>query len=164
MKLIPLSQGQYAIVDDKDFEKISRYKWSARLGHSGYYAEKRKEKGKEHIMLAEYVLGITSTTKIFIDHKDGNTLNNQKLNLRICTCSQNAMNQRKQNRKTTSKYKGVHWHKRERKWVAHIGYEKKNIWIGYFKTENEAGEAYNKAALKYFGEFARLNIIENKGK
>jgi len=59
---------------------------------------------------------------------------------------------------TYSKYKGVHWHKLHKKWAARITFERKQIHLGYFLSEIEAAKAYDRAAIKYHGEFAYLNF------
>jgi len=94
-----------------------------------------------------------------VDHINGNGLDNRKCNLRLATSSQNKRNQRKQRRKTSSKYKGVYWHKRDKVWVVRIQAEGKEKYIGSYKTEQEAALAYNEAALKYHGEYAKLNEV-----
>lgn len=93
-----------------------------------------------------------------VDHIDGNGLNNQKSNLRICDRFQNTQNciPRKN---TTSKYRGVSWGSRENKWKAQISAFNKSHYIGCFSLETKAAEAYNKKAMELFGEFAKLNII-----
>lgn len=104
--------------------------------------------------------------KIQLDHIDGNGCNNQLENLREAVQLENNRNMRKQEG-CSSKYKGVSWHKREGKWCARIaagellpnGYHKR-IWLGYFEDEIEAAKAYDRAAIKYFGEFAKLNFTE----
>jgi hypothetical protein len=92
-----------------------------------------------------------------IDHIDGDGLNNQKSNLRIGTHQQNIMNRTKQ-RNNTSGYKGVSFDKSTNKFVAQIGYNKKGIHIGSFKTAILAARAYDVEAIKYHGEFANLNF------
>ena len=103
---------------------------------------------------------INDTPKILgTDHIDGNPLNNQKSNLRNATKSQNGMN-RKSNRNSSSKYKGISWNKQNKKWRGEIQKNKKRYGLGYFKSEIEAARAYNKKALELFGEYARLNKFE----
>ena len=94
-----------------------------------------------------------------IDHIDNNPLNNNIENLRESTQLQNCMN-RKSNKNSTSKFKGVCWHKVSNKWIANIRINGKLKHLGYFKSEIQAAKAYNKAAMKYFKEFAYLNEVE----
>lgn len=94
-----------------------------------------------------------------IDHIDGNRANNLLSNLRVCSGSQNQGNRKKQKTKTTSKHKGVYYSNRDKRWLSRIAINKKKIHLGCFKTEDEAGIAYNNKAKELFGEFARLNVI-----
>lgn len=93
-----------------------------------------------------------------IDHEDGNKLNCLDDNLRICTSSQNAQNRGKQIN-NNSGYKGVCWHKTNKKWWAQIVVNRIHIHLGFFDIKEDAARAYNTAAIKYHGEFAQLNII-----
>lgn len=103
-----------------------------------------------------------------VDHIDGNGLNNLRSNLRFATMSQNIANSKVRKDNTTG-YKGVSWFvgskhpngvwKSKPSWTARIGINGKRITVGYFATKEEAARAYNKAAIKYHGEFAKLNII-----
>ena len=98
-----------------------------------------------------------------VDHIDHNGLNNQKENLRNCTQSENARN-RTSRKGSTSKYLGVSKCHKIMKYGIYYYYRVKinqRQHVGNFKTEIEAALAYNEAALKYYGEFANLNIIED---
>jgi len=95
-----------------------------------------------------------------IDHRDGNGLNNQRCNLRLCTHRQNLMNRRKTHKRCSSKFRGVSWEKRSGKWCAQIMIHYRHIHLGYFDDEVLAALAYNEAATKHFGEFAHLNEID----
>jgi hypothetical protein len=86
-----------------------------------------------------------------------NKLDNQKHNLRLCTTSQNNMNQIPT--RGISKYKGIYWHNRNKKWVAQIKSGNNRIHIGCFENEKDAARAYNEKAIELFGEFAYLNYI-----
>lgn len=92
------------------------------------------------------------------DHRNCNGLDNRRANLRLCTTSQNQMNRRKQDG-CTSNFKGVFWDKERRKWLSRIHYKGKQIHLGRFYIEKDAAHAYNQAATKFFGEFARPNEL-----
>lgn len=96
--------------------------------------------------------------KLNVDHIDLNRLNNCRSNLRNATHTQNEQN--KVSRiGSSSKYKGVSWNTMLSKWTAQIGIEGKKLHLGCFVSEIKAAEAYNKAAMKYFGSFANVNSI-----
>jgi len=89
----------------------------------------------------------------FVDHRDGDGLNNHRENLRVATHTENIRNARKSSA-NTSGYKGVRWHKPANKWMAHIGVNGKLIYLGYFADIADAAAAYREAATKYYGDFA----------
>ena len=91
-----------------------------------------------------------------IDHKDTDKQNNNLSNLRVCNSIQNSGNKRK-SKNSISKFKGAYYQKRTKNWVSQIKINGKSTHIGYFKKEELAAKAYDKAALKYFGEYARTN-------
>ena len=95
-----------------------------------------------------------------VDHIDTNRLNNDLSNLRWASLSQNQCNRNKQVTKTSSKYKGVYWNKKMQKWRAQVSFEGKQYYLGCFTSEIEAALSYNQSALKFFKQFAKLNIIE----
>ena len=137
------------IVDDSDYEFLSKFRWW--LSSKGY--AKTKIDGKP-ITLGRLLLN--PSTGILIDHIDHNKLNYQRSNLRLATDSQNSAN-RKKYYNTSSSYKGVSWHKTKRKWIAQVGNAGKKLHLGTFNSELEAAKAYNKSAIELFGEFALLN-------
>jgi len=92
------------------------------------------------------------------DHINHDGMDNRKDNLRAATHSQNMRHRKKCSGAMYSKYKGVSWKKKSRKWVAQITCEKKAIHLGYFRDEIEAAKAYDRAAIKYHGQFACLNF------
>ncbi len=158
MKLLPLTQGKFAQVDDEDFEWLSQSKWCATKAPTDktHYAMGTEKHGKvwKTIYMHRLILGLKIGDGKFADHVDGDALNNQRSNLRICTKSQNQQN-RSMYKNNTSGLKGVYPNKK--RWIAKIACNnKKNIHLGSFKTKEEAYEAYKEAVTKYHGNFARL--------
>lgn len=152
--------GNYALVDDQDYEWLNQWKWYAAKHGKRFYAQRHKavDGRKQSITMHRVILGLTDP-KILGDHEDGNGLNNQTYNLRKATSQQNCMN-RKSHDGSSSRYKGVGMVKDSSRFFASIKIGGKKIHLGYFGDESEAALAYNEAAIKYHGEFARLNIIE----
>jgi hypothetical protein len=163
MKLIPLTQGKFAQVDDGDFEWLMRYKWHVHLGYSGIlYAERGKWiNGKLYTMIMHREIFLVNSIKALfhIDHTDGNELNNQKFNLRAATNSQNQANS-KLRIDNTSGYKGVTFHKVSMKFRAQIQYQKERIHIGLFTDPIDAAVKYDRYARRLFKNYARLNFPE----
>ena len=156
MNKIPLTQGQFAIVDDEDFVELSRYKWHAsKSGYSGGFTAKRYIAKYKAIFMHRAIM--CPPDNMIIDHINHNTLDNRRVNLRICTHSQNHQN--RQQTRGKSLYKGVQWVSRQKRFQASIRKNNKRTHLGYFADETEAAKAYNKAAKIAFGEFARLNYV-----
>lgn len=168
MKKINLGKNHYALVDNEDYKILKNYTWAYdKHSNNRYYARTRfyKHKRIKPIRMHRLVLNIIDP-RIKIDHKDGNGLNNQKKNLRICNDSENGMNRDKQIN-NTSGYKGVSYlykyYKgiksiRKKPWLAQICINQKYNYLGYFYTAKEAALAYDKKAKELHGEFARLNF------
>jgi hypothetical protein len=158
-KLIPLTQGKFAIVDADDYDYLMQWKWQYNLG----YGQRRtlQSEGKNTSVMMHRIINKTPND-MYTDHINGNRLDNRKSNLRNCTSTQNCYNRKIYINNYTSKYKGVRWVKKDNIWIASIGYKKEKYHIGSFKNEEDAAEAYNKKAIELFGEFASLNIVLRK--
>jgi len=154
-KLIPLTQRKFAIADADDYQRLAKHKWHCRKAKNNFYAFRRKDRNK----VAMHREILKAPKGMVVDHIDGNGLNNRKSNLRLCTASQNARN-RRPNRVSSSKYKGVSLHKRDKKWDVQIICNGKRTRIGRFDNEIEAALAYDRKAEELFGEFAYLNFPE----
>lgn len=159
MRRIKLTQGYSAIVDDEDYDFLSRWKWHVLVG-SKVYAMRNStpSNGKRHhILMHRFILKAPSGKQI--DHINGDSLDNRKKNLRIVTKKQNMWN-RNPNTNCTSSFRGVYWHKQHRKWCAAISVNKKRHHIGLFNCEISAAKAYDKRAILEFGKFYRRQINE----
>ena len=157
-------KGKFALVDDENFEVLNKKKWHlSKLGYAynQIYVKGSGRKNQKSIGTYMHRLIMEPSQNLDIDHINGDKLDNQRNNLRIVTMSQNLMNSkiRIDNR---SGFKGVQWHKQTKSWRARIRVNNKSISLGLFKNLIEAALAYNNAAIRYFGEFARLNIIPPK--
>lgn len=157
MKKIKLTQGKYALIDDEDFDRVNQYKWCAHKEHNIWYAI-RKYKGKQ-LLIRMHRFIINAQQNRQVDHIDGNGLNNCKANLRTCTHNQNQRN--RYAIRGTSKYKGVHWHNVNKKWIAQITKNNKNTYLGSHVNETNAAKAYDEKAIEFFGKFANLNFKQN---
>lgn len=167
MKRIPLTQGKFAIIDDEDFERVSKYKWFYHLGYAKHGVYDYKKKNNIHLLLHRFILQVNDPL-VSIDHKDRNGLDNRKQNLRICTQSQNNMNRMVKN---TNGYKGLKYLKtcskngkqylRKKPYQAVIHVSGKKISLGYFSSAEDAARAYNEGAKRIHGEFAKLNEVND---
>lgn len=159
MKRILLTQGRVALVDDADYDWLNQKRWYAHQSRHTFYATRhvRVAKNKKTSeQMHRLILGLQPSDNQECDHRDGNGLNNQRVNLRICSVSQNSQSSRKREG-CTSKYKGVHWDRRDRKWISQTKMKEKRIRLGCFDSEVDAARAYDAAALKHYGEFAQTN-------
>lgn len=151
MKLIPLTRGKEAQVDDEDYDYLMQWSWSFAAGGYAVTSDGRYM----HKLVADRK-GLNTSLKT--DHHDQNSLNNQRYNLREATQAQNGRN-RGRNSNNTSGFKGVWWHEQIKRWRADIRVDHKKIYLGTFDTPVDAARAYNEAAVKHFGEFAFLNPV-----
>jgi hypothetical protein len=159
MKYIELTQGQRAIVDDDDYEELSRWKWHALKRGGTFYGARKSSTNmaqyKPRYTVYIHAFIMDTPQGMYTDHINGNGLDNRKSNLRICTSMQNQYNTGP-NSRNTSGYKGVYWSKSNNKWQARIKINKKKVYLGNFKTLEDAYTAYCNKAQEAHGEFARL--------
>lgn len=151
MKEIQLTQGKIALVDDEDFDLINSFHWRYAIINGKTYAQQIKCPSPQQLM-HRLILGAIPGQ--FVDHINGNGLDNRRSNLRFCTHMENMRN-RKKSKNGTSQYKGVYLE--HGKWRARImaGFRKS---LGLFTNEKEAAMAYDIAAKSLHGHFARLNF------
>lgn len=154
---IGLTKGQKTIVDADNYEWLSNWRWNAhydkhtrsfyvrRGGLSGLIQMHRLIEGGKHP---------------YVDHRNHNTLDNRRSNLRGCNGQQSAANERLK-KNNTSGYKGVAWNKSHKKWAAYIGWNRKMLSLGFFTDPIEAARVYDQAAIRLFGEFAFTNFPNN---
>jgi len=146
MKKIKLTKGQFTVIDDCDFEWLSQYKWCAAWDKKAksYYAKRYSKRinGKQcPISMAREILGLKKGDKREADHRNHNTLDNKRSNLRIVSHQENGWNRKNP--------KGYYWHKSNGKWMAKIKFNGRSIYLGYFDTEAKAHVAYLNAKKIY---------------
>ncbi len=145
--------------DKEDYNLIKDFTWNIAGQKKKYVVTHEKDsvhKLRLHVFLMSPPKGY------IVDHINGDTLDNRKQNLRICTIQENNFNSSKKS--GANKYKGVYFYPKTNKYVTFIQYNKKQKNLGYYLTENDAARAYNKKAIELFGEYAKLNIIDEGDK
>jgi hypothetical protein len=155
MKKLKLKGGDFVLLDNEDFEWLSSFHWVKRP--NGYVVASLGHRG--HVYMHHLIFFLDKLPRgsgIEIDHINGNGLDNRRANLRLCTRAENSWNRGLQSN-NSSGYKGVCWNKRRKKWMAGIKVDGKSKHLGLFLKAEDAARAYNKAAKKQYGDFARLN-------
>lgn len=152
MKQLPLSNGQFALVDDADYDELVQFKWQVSRGYVVRSTPRVNGKqGQEK--LHRRLLGLVPGDGVLGDHRDRNKLNNQRRNLRAATVSQNVQNAglRSDNR---AGFKGVTWRPDNGKWQAQLNIGGRNRHLGYFDDPVLAHEFRCLAADMCHGEFS----------
>jgi hypothetical protein len=162
VKQIALTKGQITLVDDADYARLNHWRWSARHDkrNQTYYAKRETSVGNKSItvLMARQILGLTDP-KVFADHIDGDTLNNQRYNLRPAIRSQSQINRGRQNN-NTSGFKGVRWH--QNGWEANIKVNGKKLYLGRFDTRELTHEAYKAKALELHKEVCEARVTSSR--
>lgn len=153
MKIIFSNKGDEILVDDEDFDFLSKHKWHIVSG----YAVRWSNGKPKYISMHRFLLNLAHGDKRLGDHIDHNKLNNQRNNLRIVDHKKNGAN-RSSKIGSSSKYLGVSWYKRDSKWICHIKKDGKNKHLGIFDKEEDAARAYDLMAEALHGQYANLNF------
>jgi hypothetical protein len=164
---IYLGEGEWTILDQQDYYRLGNTNWCLDGHETKLYAigGVRNKKGEiQTVYLHREIM--RPPKRRLVDHRNGDSLDNRRSNLRFATHAQNVHNRRKTKKKTSSRFIGVYFIKRSKKWGALIEHKRKNehkrrsIWLGSFESEVEAAKARDRAAKKHYGEFACLNFPE----
>lgn len=170
MKLIPLTQGLFAKVSDADFKRVSAFNWYAQRSRRRelVYAsrdstvDERAAGAPSQIKMHQYLTGFRFPN---VDHRNGDGLDNQRRNLRDGSGSKNGYNSPPRlmwkGKQCSSQFKGVSFHKRDEIWQAELTVAGRRHRVGTFDSEIAAARAYNTAARRLQGRYARLNTFDN---
>jgi hypothetical protein len=155
---IYLGEGEWTIVEAADYYRFGNLKWSISGRDGKFYAMRGvKTKPDEIKLICMHREMMKAPKGVLVDHRNGDNLDNRRSNLRLATPTENSCNRQKK-KGGTSQYKGVCFCRRRGEWVSRIKIHRESIFLGNFDKEVEAARAYDAAAKKYHGEFARLNF------
>ena len=164
MELIPLTQGKFAKVDDWNYEWLSQWKWCVlKIKNGDCYARRsmKTKNGYKTVYMHSLIMNAKEDEKV--DHRFHDTLDNQEHNMRKCTHACTFFITFLTISNIFSIHKGVSFVKSTKRWLSNITINHKSFYLGCFDNEIEAAESYNIAAIKNFGEFALLNILDRGG-
>lgn len=156
MKIISLTRGKFAIVDDEDYEWLNQWKWYC---DGDGYAVRNPGPRRNRTRIYMHRLINKTPDELQTDHINRDRLDNRKANLRNATRQQNNRN-KVSAPGSSSRFKGVCWSKYAKKWISRTRVDGQQICLGYFDCELKAGLAYDEFAMKNYGEYARLNFSQ----
>ena len=156
---IGLTDRKFAIVDEAEYYRLGNFGWCAKTCFGKTYAIRFADTPKRGaVTISMHREIMNAPAGLLVDHRNRNTLDNRRANLRLATYSQNGCNSRIDKTKASSRFRGVRFIKKTGKWAANIRINGKKTWLGSFDSEIDAARAYDEAAKKYHREFARLNF------
>jgi hypothetical protein len=160
---IRLTEGKFTIVDPPDFYRLNSFDWLCSGRDDNLYAARviRTPTGRLNTILMHKEI-LDAPPGLLVDHTNTDSLDNRRSNLRLATPSQNSCNSRRDKSKTLSRFRGVSFSKRKQKWFAAIRANGRKLWLGYFDSELSAAKAYDRAAIQYHADFARLNFSRDE--
>lgn len=153
---LPLTQGKVALVDTADLPLIADHRWFAAKAREAFYAHSNGWRDGRGFTIRMHRLLMQPPHGMFVDHINGDGLDNRRSNLRLVTSGENSRNQKA--RAGTSRFRGVSWNARSSKWTVIVCVDRRNHFIGQYCDEVEAARAYDAAALRLHGAFARPNF------
>jgi len=155
-----LGQGKWTLLDVKDYYRLRIFKWVVYGNGTNLYAIRLQftDSNKTSTVYMHREI-MNPPAGLVVDHRNCDGLDNRKDNLRFATHAQNTRNRRKK-KNGSSQFLGVYFNKEKSTWDSQIMHNGKKIWVGRFQTQIDAAKAYDEAARKYHGEFARLNFPE----
>lgn len=160
VKLTRKHQQRTMLIDEDDWIRFGWIPWKILRGNGGrdYVRHKIMVDKREYVIFLHRLI-VAAPDDLYVDHINGNSLDNRKCNLRLCTSRENSRNRGVSESNCSSKYKGVTFRACSGTWEATIRTGSAQLYLGRFKSEKEAAEAYNQAAIKYHGNFVKLNIL-----
>lgn len=151
---ITLTRGYRAIVDAADVHLLVRWNWCTRVYPKTAYASRTMRVGGRTRTVCLHREIMCPPPGFHVDHINGDGLDNRRANLRLATCAENTRNRRLP-RNNSSGFKGVTASRTGGRWVAQIGVNGRQTYLGSFETPEAAHAAYCEAAASKYGAFAR---------
>jgi len=162
---IYLGENEWTLVSPFDYYWLKNLNWYLNGNGKEFYAFRNVKVGPGKTKMVSMHRQIMDPPQhLLVDHRNNNSLDNRRANLRLATHAENACNRPKIRTKTSSRYIGVYLEKRTGRYTSKIRVNGKRLWLGRFTSETDAARAYDAAAKKYHGEFARLNFSDGTPK